>query len=349
MSLINKPLVVEKFKSFHNYVKNNDGKIGTKQRGIDLNLNNACNLRCEHCFTNSSKGENVKETLPLEVVERVANEAHELGIFEWDLQGGELLSRPQILFDTLKAMKTERFYVYLTTNGWYMTDEIAQTLADLGVNRVSVSIDSMNPETHDKFRGRKGSWERAIKALEMVQKVGISPYLNITVGRYNAQSEDVKLLLDYSKQKKYTTLLNVATPGGMWAKMTEIMVNDEDKEYLINMRKKYKNILRNLWNPFDRDREGVLGCNTVNRLYITPAGDVLVCPYVHIKIGNVKEQSLAEISKKGFSIKHFSNYSAKCLAGEDKDFVTKFMSKEGTTIFNPALADDIFGPEDFVK
>ena len=51
--------------------------------------------------------------------------------------------------------------------------------------------------------------------------VGISPYLNITVGRYNAQSEDIKLLLDYSKQKKYTTLLNVATPGGMWAKMTD--------------------------------------------------------------------------------------------------------------------------------
>ena len=177
----------------------------------------------------------------------------------------------------------------------------------------------------------KASWERAIKALEMVQKVGISPYLNITVGRYNAQSEDIKLLLDYSKQKKYTTLLNVATPGGMWAKMTDIMVNEEDKAYLINMRKKYKNILRNLWNPFDREREGVLGCNTVNRLYITPAGDVLVCPYVHIKIGNVKEQSLAEISKKGFSIKHFRNYSSKCLAGEDKDFVKKFMSKEGTT------------------
>ncbi len=349
MSLINKPLVVEKFKSFHNYVKNNDGKIGTKQRGIDLNLNNACNLRCEHCFTNSSKGENVKEILPLEVVERVADEAHELGIFEWDLQGGELLSRPELLFDTLKAMKTERFYVYLTTNGWYMTEKIAKTLADLGVNRVSVSIDSMDSETHDRFRGRKGSWERAIKALEMVQNVGISPYLNITVGRYNAQSEDIKLLLDYSKQKKYTTLLNVATPGGMWAKMTDIMVNEEDKAYLIDMRKKYKNILRNLWNPFDREREGVLGCNTVNRLYITPAGDVLVCPYVHIKIGNVKEQSLAEISKKGFSIKHFRNYSPKCLAGEDKDFVKRFMSKEGTTIFKPALADDIFGPEDFVK
>ena len=349
MSLIDKPLVVEKFKSFYKYIKDNDGKIGTKQRGIDLNLNNACNLRCQHCFTNSSKGENVKELLPLDVVERVANEADELGIFEWDLQGGELLSRPIILYDTLRAMKTERFYVYLTTNGWYMTDEIAQNLADLGVNRVSVSIDSMEPEVHDRFRGRKGSWQRAINALEMVQNVGISPYLNITVGHYNAKSEDVKLLLDYSKNKKYTTLLNVATPGGMWAKMTEIMVDEDDKAYLIEMRKKYKNILRNLWNPFDRGREGVIGCNTVNRLYITPAGDVLVCPYVHIKIGNVKEQSLKEISEKGFSIKHFRNHSSKCLAGEDKDFVNKFMSKEGTTIFNPTLAEDIFGPEDYIN
>ena len=59
-----------------------------------------------------------------------------------------------------------------------------------------------------------------------------------------------------------------------------------------------------------------------------------------IKIGNVKEQSLKEISEKGFSIKHFRNHSSKCLAGEDKDFVNKFMSKEGTTIFNPTLAED---------
>ena len=151
MSLINKPLVVKKFKDFYNYVKSNDGKIGTKQRGIDLNLNNACNLRCEHCFTNSSKGENVKEVLPLDVVERVANEAHELGIFEWDLQGGELLTRPELLYDTLNAMKTERFYVYLTTNGWYMTEKIAAKLSELGVNRVSDSIGSLNEKTHDSF------------------------------------------------------------------------------------------------------------------------------------------------------------------------------------------------------
>jgi len=345
MALLDKPIVVEKFRAFHNYVRKNNGQIGTKQRGIDLNLNNACNLRCEHCFTNSPKGDHVKDVLDADVIRRVANEAHELGIFEWDLQGGELLLRPDILFETLEAMDTSRFYVYLTTNGWFMDADMAERLAKAGVNRVSVSIDSMEEEVHDEFRGKKGSWKRAIQALKHVQDAGMSPYLNITVGHYNAFSEDIKNLVEYSKDQKYTTLLNVATPGGMWQKAREIMVDEADKAHLIEMRKKYKNILRNLWNPFDRNYEDILGCNTVNRMYITPIGDVLVCPYVHIKIGNVKEQSLRSIAENGFKFKPFREHSNLCLAGEDKDFVKTYLERDGTTIFNPLDANDIF-PED---
>ena len=152
----------------------------------------------------------------------------------------------------------------------------------------------MEAEVHDDFRGRVGSWQRAIDALEHVAAVGIEPYLNITVGHYNALSDDVENMLKYSKSKGYTTLVNVATPGGLWKNVTEVMVDDKDKEHLINKRKEYGNVLRNLWNPFDPENEKVIGCNTVNRLYITPLGDVLVCPYVHIKIGNIYENSLKE-------------------------------------------------------
>jgi len=349
MALLDKPIVVKKFKAFHDYIRKNNGQIGTKQRGIDLNLNNACNLRCEHCFTNSPKGDHIKEVLSPEAIKRVADQAHELGIFEWDLQGGELLLRPDILFETLEAMGTERFYVYLTTNGYFMDAEMAEKLAAAGVNRVSVSIDSMDEKVHDTFRGREGSWKRAIEALKHVQNAGMSPYLNITVGHYNAFSDDIKQLVEYSKDNNYTTLLNVATPAGMWQKASEIMVDEADKAHLIEMRKKYKNILRNLWNPFDRNYEKILGCNTVNRMYLTPLGDVLVCPYVHIKIGNVHEQSLREISEYGFSIKHFREHSSLCLAGEDKDFVKNFLERDGTSIFNPVKPEDVFAPEDFLK
>ena len=132
-------------------------------------------------------------------------------------------------------------------------------------------------------------------------------------------------------------------------KVAEIMVDEADKAYLIEMRKKYKNILRNLWDPFDRKRERVIGCNTINRLYITPAGDVLPCPYVHIKIGNIYEHSLAEISEKGFRIRHFRDHSDKCLAGEDKDFVQNFMRKKPTTLFKPVTAEEVFAAEDWVS
>ena len=62
------------------------------------------------------------------------------------------------------------------------------------------------------------------------------------------------------------------------------------------IRKEYKNLVRNVWNPFDKNHEKILGCTTVNRLYITPLGDVLVCPYVHIKIGNIFKQPKQAIS-----------------------------------------------------
>ena len=348
-SLLNKPRLVEKLRNFYEYVQKNDGKVGTKTRGIDLNFNNACNLRCKYCFTNSPKGDHVKEYLDIKAIKRLADEADELGYFEFDLQGGELLLQPNKLFEVLEAIKPERFYMYLTTNGYYLDKIMAKKLADYKVSRVSVSIDSMDEKIHDEIRGRKESWKRAIEALKHVQEAGMDPYLNITVGHYNANTEHFKQLLDYSRDQKYKTLLNVAVPSGMWQNAENIICDDNDRAYLRKIRKEYKNLVRNIWNPFDRNHEKILGCTTVNRVYVTPIGDVLVCPYVHIKIGNIFEQSLKEIIDYGFSIKYFRNHSDLCLAGEDKVFINKFMTKSGQTIFKPALAQDIFPKEDFIK
>ncbi len=348
-SLLNKPKLVAKLRKFYDYVQKNDGKVGTKTRGIDLNFNNACNLRCKYCFTNSPKGDHVKEYLDIGAIKKLADDADELGYFEFDLQGGELLLQPDRLFEVLEAIKPERFYLYLTTNGFHLDEKMAKKLAKYKVSRVSVSIDSMDEKIHDEIRGREESWKRAIEGLEHVKNAGLDPYLNITVGHYNANTDHFKQLLDYSKNKKYKTLLNVAVPSGMWQKMTDIICDEKDREYLRNIRKEYKNLVRNIWNPFDRNNEKILGCTTVNRLYVTPIGDVLVCPYVHIKIGNIFESSLKDIVDYGFSIKYFKNHSDLCLAGEDKEFIKRFMTKSGQTIFKPALAKDIFSQEDFIK
>ncbi|MDY6953342.1 MAG: radical SAM protein [Thermodesulfobacteriota bacterium] len=185
MTLLDKPRVVEKLKDFHRYVTKHNGTIGTKVRGIDLNFNNRCNFKCKHCFTRSPLGDHVKEELPVPVVANIADQADSLGIFEFDLQGGELLLRPDKLFAVIEAIQPDRFYLYLTTNGYYLDNEMALRLASAGVSRVSVSIDSTDEAVHDDFRGRRGAHKRAMEALVHVKDAGMSPYLNITVGHYN--------------------------------------------------------------------------------------------------------------------------------------------------------------------
>ena len=78
--------------------------------------------------------------------------------------------QPKKLFQVLEAIKPERFYMYLTTNGYYLDESMAKKLAEYKVSRVSVSIDSMDEKIHDEIRGRKEFWKRAIAALEHVKK-----------------------------------------------------------------------------------------------------------------------------------------------------------------------------------
>jgi MoaA/NifB/PqqE/SkfB family radical SAM enzyme len=339
---------MEKLKNFHAYVARNNGQMGTKVRGIDVNFNNKCNFKCRHCFTRSPAGDHATEELSIAAVRDIANQADELGIFEFDLQGGELLLRPDMLIEVIRAIEPERFYLYLTTNGYLLDRRTASRLAEAGVSRVSVSIDSSDEKVHDDFRGVPGAWRRAMDALKSVKEAGMSPYLNITVGHYNAHSRDIERLCCYSKDKGYTTLLNVAVPSGHWQKKMEMMVDERDIAHLIELRKKYKNILRDIWNPFDRNYEKLLGCNTVNRTYVTPRGDVLVCPYLHIKIGNIYKERLKDIIEYGFGIRYFREHSTLCLAGEDKEFVAKYLQHDGMSIFNPVHAKDIFTKDDYV-
>ena len=67
---------------------------------------------------------------------------------------------------------------------------------------------------------------------------------------------------------------------------------------------------------------------------------------MHIKIGHIFETPLKEIIDRGFSIKYFREHSDLCLAGEDTDFISKFMTKSGQSIFQPAIPEEIFDKTD---
>ena len=137
--------------------------------------------------------------------------------------------QPDKLFQVLEAIKPERFYLYLTTNGYYLDEKMAKRLADAKVSRVSVSIDSMDEKIHDEIRGRKDSWRRAMEGLKFVQKHGMDPYLNITVGHYNANTDHLRQLLDYSKKQntKHCSMLLFQLVWQQW-KTLFVMIKIEN-------------------------------------------------------------------------------------------------------------------------
>jgi len=349
MDAMQKPLLVKKIHRFYNSIRKNGGKIGENSRVLELVYNNACNFSCQHCSTRAPMGDNTDQLMPLSKVASLADEADSLGIFEWNMHGGELLIQPERLFDLIKAIKPERFYVFLTSNGYLLTRDIANRLAEAGVNRVSVSIDSFDPAVHDKFRGVKGAYEHAMKALSYVKEAGMDPFMNITVGHFNAFSDDLENLCKYSYEKGYTTFINIAIPSGSWQGNLDVIVDEKDRARLLELRKKYGNVKRDLWNPFDKTNEKSLGCQTMSKLYVTPTGDVFPCSFMHIKIGNVYEQSLKDIVDYGYSIKHFRNHSELCLAGEDVNFIQKYMVKDKMSVFEPLDARKIFTEEDYIR
>lgn len=341
MGYIDKERVSKKLHDFYKYVKCNNGKIGKAPRIIDLCYDNKCNFKCQHCFTNAPNGVNSLNKMPFSMIKQIADEADALGFYEFDLQGGELLLEPETFFKLVENVGSSRFYLYLTTNGYFLDEKIAHKLAISGIDRVSVSIDSINPEEHDKFRGKNGAFNKAINALRYVQKEGIDAFMNITVGHFNAFSKELENQIAFSYENGFKTILNAAVPAGCWKGNFEIMLTNEDSKHLLELRKKYPNIVRDIWNPFDRKLESLLGCNAGNLLYITPWGDVLPCPYLHIKLGNLYKQSLKEILEYTQSLPELMEHSEKCLAGENIEFVHKYLSGN-ISIEKPVDAHIIF-------
>lgn len=331
MELKDNHKVLRKMRAYDKYVTEHNG-VGTKPRGLILNYNNACNFKCQQCFT-ESPNKPVNGKITLEMVKKLADEADALGMYETLLEGGEPLVCKD-LYDIIKIFGADRFYIEMTTNGYLLTDEVAKKLADAGMSRVSVSLDSMNPKEHDMYRGIEAAFEHAMKALDNIKRAGMRAAVNFLVGHYNIMTQETKDICEFCKDNGYHLNLVLATPTGNWKGKYEVMATPEDVAYLEELRNTYKNIWRDIWPALPNKKVKVSGCIAVNRLYINPYGDVLPCSYLHMKLGNIYDKPLKEILDYGFSFPCFAKTYKGCYAGEDPSFMKKYCTSE-MSILNP--------------
>ncbi|MEU1231330.1 radical SAM protein [Streptomyces sp. NPDC005828] len=124
----------------------------------------ACPLRCTHCYSES--GRRPARRLSGDDMLRAADAILALGTQGVCLAGGEPLLVPE-LFAVAERFTAAGVPVSLFTSGWTLDRASAEAAVD-AFSAVSVSLDGATADVHDRIRGRRGSFDRAVAALELL-------------------------------------------------------------------------------------------------------------------------------------------------------------------------------------
>jgi len=124
-----------------------------------------CNLRCTHCFADPLP-RGGRDALTLLELDGLFRELASLGSFRLGLTGGEPLLRRDLL-DVLDAATDAGLHPCLTTNGFFLSDELARELGRRDLVWLNVSLDGASAATHDAVRGA-GTFDTVVERLRHI-------------------------------------------------------------------------------------------------------------------------------------------------------------------------------------
>ncbi len=141
-----------------------------------------CNLACGHCGSRAGDAR-VDELSTAEALDLV-HQLADIGIREVTLIGGEAFLRRDWL-QIAQEITDCGMRCTMTTGGYGVTPVLAERMKRAGIETVSVSVDGLR-QTHDRLRGRKGSWDFCLRTIEVLRDVGIYVGTNSQLNRWSA-------------------------------------------------------------------------------------------------------------------------------------------------------------------
>jgi MoaA/NifB/PqqE/SkfB family radical SAM enzyme len=252
------------------------------QRGLvhtNLQLLYRCNFRCQICDYWKPEFKE-RPQLSLEQVERISDKLNEIGPQVVSIGGGEPLLHPEIE-GVVRALARHHFPVMIC-NGWFITPERARTLWRAGMYEISVSVDYVDPERHDRQRGVKGAHERAVRALEVLHetRTRTDQRVHMISVIMDDNLADVEPLIQLCKRMGITYLVTLYSDG-RGAKSWRASSDDVGRT-LLQLKQRHPEfvVLRGYVGNFTRAirERGIGNCTTGKNLCnIDSQGDVSLC------------------------------------------------------------------------
>jgi radical SAM protein with 4Fe4S-binding SPASM domain len=281
---------------------------------IAINLTRRCNLACGHCYmdaetrehggSNELSSDEVKDLLT-----QIASRSDETMVV---LTGGEPLLRRDL--DELISHGSQLgLSMVVGTNGVLLDEQRVISLKTAGAMGVGISLDSLDQDHHDGFRGCSGSWERTLAGMEACRKHGLPFQLHFSVTEKNAHEVDA--MIDFAKATGAHALnifflvctgrgesMSDITPARyeqVLNQLVEAQANTKDLIIRARCAPHFKRVAyqRDPNSPLTRAQgyEGG-GCLAgIHYCRITPEGTVTACPYIPLQEGSIRETAFWEI------------------------------------------------------
>lgn len=176
-------------------------RLGRPARDLRISVLDRCNFRCPYCmpedqFPESYKFLSRKEWLSFEEIERLARVFVGLGVTKLRVTGGEPLLRPNLAELVARLAAIEGIDdLAVTTNG-ILLERMANPLAEAGLHRVTVSLDSLDETTFLRMSGGRGNLNQVLRGIEEAERCGLQIKINTVVQRGNNEGS-VLPLVDY--------------------------------------------------------------------------------------------------------------------------------------------------------
>ena len=151
------------------------------------NCTKTCNLNCVHCYARSEAIKYQNELTHeegLALIDQLADFNVPVILFS----GGEPLLRPDF-FELANYAASKGIRPTISTNGTRIDEDVAKRLKDMGVGYVGISLDGCEA-THDKFRGKPGAFQMALRGIRNCVATGQKVGLRFTITRDNFQDLD---------------------------------------------------------------------------------------------------------------------------------------------------------------
>ncbi len=293
---------------------------------IVWNFTNRCNLKCSHCYQSSTGSIAAGELTLKQKLKLIDDFAETYGAMIAFAGGEPTLSDD--LEPCLKRCQEYGIHTTIATHGGLLTKERCRRLADLGLKYVEVSLDSIYPERHDKFRGVNGMWKKSVEGIKnVVETEGMRAGLAMCVTSDNIDEVDdmIKMAIDWGVSCfAHFNFIPVGRGKNMIHKDLSPQQRDDLLKLLFDWMQKQQIGVISTAPQLGRtcltfaDEEGLISCSHAGngpgtkarvvakylggcgagRTYasIQPNGDMTPCVYIPGRImGNVKEKSFTEI------------------------------------------------------